>query len=90
MGLEPTSGGTTIHCLNHLATPAMFFQLNHYNKSDGKRKRVDPFFLPPDVSAHKKPFINSMGPFLCAVTGSKATGLFRLNGTSGGVQGIIH
>jgi hypothetical protein len=23
MGLEPTSGGTTIHCLNHLATLAI-------------------------------------------------------------------
>ena len=23
MGLEPTNGGTTNHCLNHLATPAM-------------------------------------------------------------------
>lgn len=23
MGLEPTNGGTTIHCLNHLATLAI-------------------------------------------------------------------
>ncbi len=23
MGLEPTNGGITIHCLNHLATPAI-------------------------------------------------------------------
>ena len=23
MGIEPTNGGTTILCLNHLATPAM-------------------------------------------------------------------
>jgi hypothetical protein len=29
MGLEPTNGGTTIHCLNHLATPAI--TLNHHN-----------------------------------------------------------
>ncbi len=25
MGLEPTNGGTTIHCLNHLATLAIMF-----------------------------------------------------------------
>ncbi len=25
MGLEPTNGGTTIHCLNHLATLALSF-----------------------------------------------------------------
>jgi hypothetical protein len=25
MGLEPTSGGTTILCLNHLATPAIIW-----------------------------------------------------------------
>lgn len=29
MGLEPTNGGTTILCLNHLATPAIIEQ--HYN-----------------------------------------------------------
>ena len=23
MGIEPTNGGITIHCLNHLATPAI-------------------------------------------------------------------
>ena len=27
MGLEPTNGGTTNHCLNHLATPAMINRL---------------------------------------------------------------
>ncbi len=52
MGLEPTSGGTTIHCLNLLATPAMFFRLNHYNKSDGERKRGDKLFSALDVPPH--------------------------------------
>ena len=28
-GLEPANGGTTIHCLNHLATPAMRTSLHH-------------------------------------------------------------
>lgn len=28
MGLEPTNGGTTNHCLNHLATPATDNRLN--------------------------------------------------------------
>ncbi len=32
MGLEPTNGGTTILCLNHLATPAVILlQLEQYN-----------------------------------------------------------
>lgn len=25
MGIEPTNGGTTIHCRNHLATPAIAY-----------------------------------------------------------------
>ena len=25
MGIEPTNGGTTIHCRNHLATPAISY-----------------------------------------------------------------
>ena len=28
MGLEPTNGGITIHCLNHLATPAIIAVLS--------------------------------------------------------------
>lgn len=31
-GLEPANGGTTIHCLNHLATLAI--ALNDYNIED--------------------------------------------------------
>lgn len=89
MGLEPTSGGTTIHCLNHLATPAMFFQLNHYNKSDGKRKRVDPFFCPLMSPPTKNPSSTPWDLSLCGHR-LKSDRLFRLNGTSGGVQGIIH
>ncbi len=40
MGLEPTNGGTTIHCLNLLATPAIFKVLYHYNTliEDGKTR----------------------------------------------------
>ena len=26
IGLEPTNGGTTTHCLNHLATPARYLR----------------------------------------------------------------
>ncbi len=36
MGLEPTNGGTTIHCLNHLATLAIRFLILSSNL------RVDP------------------------------------------------
>ncbi len=28
-GVEPANGGTTIHCLNHLATPAIRTSLYH-------------------------------------------------------------
>ena len=31
MGLEPTNGGTTNHCLNHLATPAMSVSIYYYS-----------------------------------------------------------
>lgn len=35
MGLEPTNGGTTIHCLNHLATLAIrFITIAHLVKID--------------------------------------------------------
>ncbi len=35
MGLEPTSGGTTILCLNHLATLAIqFFTLAQAQEND--------------------------------------------------------
>lgn len=27
IGLEPTNGGTTTHCLNHLATPAIYYDI---------------------------------------------------------------
>ena len=27
-GIEPANNGVTIHCLNHLATPAIFFNFN--------------------------------------------------------------
>ena len=33
IGLEPTNGGTTTHCLNHLATPASMY----YNYSIDRR-----------------------------------------------------
>jgi hypothetical protein len=35
MGLEPTNGGTTILCLNHLATLAMtIFNITYSQKKD--------------------------------------------------------
>ncbi len=31
MGLEPTDGGTTNHCLNHLATLAIDLSINNHS-----------------------------------------------------------
>jgi hypothetical protein len=45
MGLEPTSGGTTIHCLNHLATLAMeIIFLSFVSVTQSQKK--DQGFLP--------------------------------------------
>ena len=42
MGIEPTNGGTTNHCLNHLATLAVF---SHYSIIDFNLIALPKIFL---------------------------------------------
>ncbi len=81
MGLEPTNGGTTIHCLNLLATPAMCWTpyvwrfaiiASRFGMARAIAKKFEKSSIASPISPTLKP-----------------TGAIGLHGTSGVFDGIV-